>query len=239
MRRLEKRKPIVDDLRNFLDEQRQRVLPRTPLGRALGYLHRQWHRLLLFLDGGNIEVTNNGSNESFNDWCSVVRVGFSPGSTRVVSAQPRSSPRALRTRSTRVPIYTSSPAPSPMARRRHAYASCSPTASRTRRSPSAHNVAPRFRTAPPSRRVRWKGYPEPRSAGHAFGRDSRFITPLPVVTGSSPLTPSAPTPFPEEDTYAIPRARLPFGLADLPPQSSSAPARSRAALLRVGCAGRI
>ena len=33
--------------------------PKTPLGKGLGYLHRQWRRLLLFLDDGNIEATNN------------------------------------------------------------------------------------------------------------------------------------------------------------------------------------
>ena len=26
---------------------------------ALGYLHRQWHRLVLFVEDGNIEATNN------------------------------------------------------------------------------------------------------------------------------------------------------------------------------------
>ena len=35
------------------------IPPKTPLGRALGYLHRQWRRLILFLDDGNIEATNN------------------------------------------------------------------------------------------------------------------------------------------------------------------------------------
>lgn len=34
-------------------------MPKTPLGRSLGYLHRQWSRLILFLDDGNIELTNN------------------------------------------------------------------------------------------------------------------------------------------------------------------------------------
>jgi hypothetical protein len=29
------------------------------LGKGLGYLHRQWHRLVLFVQDGNIELTNN------------------------------------------------------------------------------------------------------------------------------------------------------------------------------------
>jgi transposase len=58
-RRLEHSRPVLDDIRAFVDEQRALIPPKTPLGRALGYLHRQWHRLILFLEDGNIELTNN------------------------------------------------------------------------------------------------------------------------------------------------------------------------------------
>jgi transposase len=51
--------PILDDLRAWIDHHRATIPPKTPLGRALGYLHRQWKRLLLFLDDGNIDATNN------------------------------------------------------------------------------------------------------------------------------------------------------------------------------------
>jgi transposase len=52
-------KPILDELHAWMEQQRAIIPPKTPLGRALGYLHRQWHRLLLFLEDGNIEATNN------------------------------------------------------------------------------------------------------------------------------------------------------------------------------------
>lgn len=58
-RRQDLTRPILDDLRQWLDEKRGVIPPKTPLGKALGYLHRQWNRLLLFLDDGNIEATNN------------------------------------------------------------------------------------------------------------------------------------------------------------------------------------
>jgi transposase len=58
-RRDEHTRPILDELRAWLDEHRAIVPPKTPLGQGLGYLHRQWHRLLLFLEDGNIEATNN------------------------------------------------------------------------------------------------------------------------------------------------------------------------------------
>ncbi len=58
-RRAEHTRPLLDSLRRWVDEHRAIIVPKTPLGRALRYLHRQWHRLLLFLDDGNIEATNN------------------------------------------------------------------------------------------------------------------------------------------------------------------------------------
>ena len=58
-RRREHSAPAIVELRAWLDEQRAVIPPKTALGRALGYLHRQWHRLTLFLTDGRIELTNN------------------------------------------------------------------------------------------------------------------------------------------------------------------------------------
>jgi len=58
-RRQEHTKPIVDTLYAWVDEQRGVIPPKTELGRALGYLLNQRPRLVLFLDDGNIEATNN------------------------------------------------------------------------------------------------------------------------------------------------------------------------------------
>lgn len=58
-RRQEFTRPVLDDLELWLKEKRGIIPPKTELGRALGYLHRQWHRLVLFLEDGNIEATNN------------------------------------------------------------------------------------------------------------------------------------------------------------------------------------
>lgn len=58
-RRETETRPLLADLRRWIDEHREFVPPKTPLGRALGYLHRQWKRLVLFLEDGNIEATNN------------------------------------------------------------------------------------------------------------------------------------------------------------------------------------
>jgi len=50
---------LLDEIRAWLDNHRGLIPPKTPLGKALGYLHRQWPRLLLFLEDGRIELTNN------------------------------------------------------------------------------------------------------------------------------------------------------------------------------------
>jgi transposase len=59
IRRRKDSQPILDALRAWIDEHRGQIPPKTPLGEALGYLHRQWHRLCLFLEDGRIELTNN------------------------------------------------------------------------------------------------------------------------------------------------------------------------------------
>lgn len=58
-RRAEQSAPALEKLRAWVDQQRDEIPPKTPLGRALGYLHRQWKRLTLFLGDGGIELTNN------------------------------------------------------------------------------------------------------------------------------------------------------------------------------------
>lgn len=59
LRRLDESVPVLDDIRAWVDEHHGLFPPKTPMGRALGYLHRQWKRLTLFLEDGNIELTNN------------------------------------------------------------------------------------------------------------------------------------------------------------------------------------
>ena len=51
--------PVLAELRAWVDHHRAGIAPKTPLGRALTYLHRQWSRLVLFLGDGRIELTNN------------------------------------------------------------------------------------------------------------------------------------------------------------------------------------
>lgn len=59
VRRDAKTRPLLHALRAWVDDKLGQAPPKTPLGQALGYLDRQWRRLNLFLDDGNIEATNN------------------------------------------------------------------------------------------------------------------------------------------------------------------------------------
>lgn len=51
--------PAAAALRAWLDATRPNVEPKSLLGKALGYLHRQWDRLMRFLDDPILEMSNN------------------------------------------------------------------------------------------------------------------------------------------------------------------------------------
>jgi transposase len=58
-RRQRESKARVEEVRAWVEEQRGITPPTTQFGKALGYIGRQWKRLTLFLDDGNIPLTNN------------------------------------------------------------------------------------------------------------------------------------------------------------------------------------
>jgi transposase len=55
----EKAKPLWDELRKWLDQSIGQVPPQTLTGKALGYLDKQWPRLIRYLDDGRVEIDNN------------------------------------------------------------------------------------------------------------------------------------------------------------------------------------
>jgi transposase len=67
-RRLRESAPIVAELRAWLDLRRGDVEPKSVLGRALGYLHRQWPRLTAFLRDPRMELTNNEVEGDIRTW---------------------------------------------------------------------------------------------------------------------------------------------------------------------------
>jgi transposase len=51
--------PVLDELKKWLDEQRGKVLPKTPLGQALGYALNNWTALNRYLEQGYLAIDNN------------------------------------------------------------------------------------------------------------------------------------------------------------------------------------
>ncbi|WP_075878617.1 IS66 family transposase [Vreelandella massiliensis] len=57
--REQKSRPLVAQLRTWLDKSLAQVLPKSALGKALHYLDSQWPRLTRFLEDGRIPLDNN------------------------------------------------------------------------------------------------------------------------------------------------------------------------------------
>jgi transposase len=52
-------KPVLDELKLWLIALRPHVLPKSPMGDAIGYALRQWDPLTRYLDDGRVEIDNN------------------------------------------------------------------------------------------------------------------------------------------------------------------------------------
>jgi len=52
-------RPVLAELRSWLDESLAQVPPTSATGRALHYLHKQWPKLIRYLDDGRLEIDNN------------------------------------------------------------------------------------------------------------------------------------------------------------------------------------
>ncbi len=57
--RLQHARPILDELKTWLDEHVTKVLPKGLLGKAISYARNQWPILLTFLEDGHLEIDNN------------------------------------------------------------------------------------------------------------------------------------------------------------------------------------
>jgi transposase len=67
-RRLRESAPLVEKLRAWVDVRCADVEPKSILGRALGYLVRQWPRLTAFLRDPLMELTNNEVESDLRTW---------------------------------------------------------------------------------------------------------------------------------------------------------------------------
>ena len=58
-RRQQQARPILDELRAWLDDSLALVPPTSATGKAMHYLRREWEKLIRYLDDGRIEIDNN------------------------------------------------------------------------------------------------------------------------------------------------------------------------------------
>ena len=63
-RRQQQARPVLDDLRSWLDDTLPLVPPTSATGKALNYLHREWDKLIHYLDDGRLEIDNNGAENT-------------------------------------------------------------------------------------------------------------------------------------------------------------------------------
>jgi hypothetical protein len=56
--------PVLVDLKRWLDEQRPKALPKSPLGQAVGYALNHWDALLRYLEQGYLAIDNNLSERT-------------------------------------------------------------------------------------------------------------------------------------------------------------------------------
>ena len=52
-------KPLLEEMRTWLDTSLPKAPPQTATGRALTYLHGQWEKLIRYLDDGRLPIDNN------------------------------------------------------------------------------------------------------------------------------------------------------------------------------------
>jgi len=57
-------RPILNDLRTWLDAALPQIPPTSATGKALNYLHNEWHKLIRYLDDGRLEIDNNAAENA-------------------------------------------------------------------------------------------------------------------------------------------------------------------------------
>jgi len=62
--RLEQSRPVLDAFLVWLDTQKDQVLPKSQLGKAIGYCLNRWPKLVTFLEDGHLEIDNNRAERS-------------------------------------------------------------------------------------------------------------------------------------------------------------------------------
>ncbi|WP_444932334.1 IS66 family transposase [Microbulbifer sp. SSSA002] len=56
--------PVLDKLHAWLEKTRPKVIPKSTLGKALNYLHKNWRKLQIYTASGNLKIDNNAAENA-------------------------------------------------------------------------------------------------------------------------------------------------------------------------------
>jgi len=56
--------PVLDKLRDWLEQSLPQVPPKSTVGKALNYLHNEWEKLIIYLEDGRLAIDNNGAENA-------------------------------------------------------------------------------------------------------------------------------------------------------------------------------
>lgn len=59
-----KARPILEDIKNYLQTEKPKVLPKSPMGVAIDYTLSNWEALLRYTEDGDLEIDNNAAERS-------------------------------------------------------------------------------------------------------------------------------------------------------------------------------
>lgn len=62
--RLAKSRPMLEDIKKYLEAEKLKVLPKSPIGDAIDYALKNWEALLRYCQDGDLEIDNNGADRS-------------------------------------------------------------------------------------------------------------------------------------------------------------------------------
>jgi len=52
-------KPLLEELKNWVEKECVTVTPKSPMGKAMTYFQNQWHKLITVIEDGHLEIDNN------------------------------------------------------------------------------------------------------------------------------------------------------------------------------------
>lgn len=73
--RLQQSRPILDEFKIWLDIHQNKVLPQSPIGKAIAYARNHWNGLIVFLKDGRMELDNNATERDIKPFV-IARKNF-------------------------------------------------------------------------------------------------------------------------------------------------------------------